>query len=181
MSSMVSVSSTTKHERDFQDLALDLQVHNVARQTPTPIKRLLIGIVVILIGIIALISMLEEFIQVGVEASVSLAENSDLATHFTLITNFQMRYKMNLVLASMGRSYMPNLKKGQVPFENFLRSLVSRIETMSSYNQNTRKLLFAQSLTFDNEMITIPEAGNGTRAVTFSHAALIVTSIHNIY
>jgi hypothetical protein len=176
VASMASVSiSTDKSQRDFQDLARDIQVQSVFKQTPQSIKRLMVGLIVMLIGISVLIGTLETLWQpVGVEASVALSETQELETRFQLIKSYELRYKFSLVMATMARSYLPNLKKTKATFDSFLKRFISRIDTMAGYNENARKLLFAQNLDFDLEPVTIPEIKQGTRDIIFSHAFLVV-------
>ncbi len=64
ISSVASVSvSTEKSERDIRDTTHNLQVQSLLRPMPTSIKRLLVGIFVVLAGIIVLISNRGDLIQ----------------------------------------------------------------------------------------------------------------------
>ena len=110
----------------------------------------------------------------GVEASVSIEETSDLGSRMALI-KLEMRYKLTLVLGSMVRSFMPNIKKGHITFETFLNTLLLRLEMAARFNHQTRKLFFAQQLFYDFESIFIPDTAGGSREVTLNHAILVVS------
>jgi len=79
-----------------------------------------------------------------------------------------------MAISSAEKSYVSNLKKNKETFNALLGRISGRVDIITRYNLETRKLLFAQELNYDLEPITIPDILGGVRTVQFSHALLIV-------
>ncbi len=112
-----------------------------------------------------------------------LGETNALANRMALIKHFEMRYKLTLLLGSQVRSFMANIKRGQVTFNAYLTALQARIEMTARCHQNTRKLSFVEQLTYDYDEIVIADSGAnaGSRVVTLNHGILIVRRYRSIH
>jgi len=96
----------------------------------------------------------------------------------TVIKYFGIREKMVASLASMSKSYIDNLNKDNVTFDNFYRRLYVRTSMMASLNQETKKLLILRNFDYDFRYTTVPDILGGNRNVIASHALLIVINYY---
>ncbi|MDR3547260.1 MAG: PAS domain S-box protein [Candidatus Pacebacteria bacterium] len=163
VASVASVSATTKSD-SVGKIADQIRIHSVSKQTPSSIKRLAVILALILLGIVGLTLA---------EMLVSAFEMTDLKDRFELIQMYHLRYKMDVALASMLSVYASNLAKGRTSFNLFLTRTIGRANTLSSYNEQTRKLMYAQGLDYEMDMLTVPDIPSGEREVTFGHSQLI--------
>lgn len=176
-----SSESGTSHT-DFTIIASDLQINSLTMQTPGSIKKLFVGILIVLLGAIVLISKFLNFhLFIGVEGYVAVTEINYLGNRFDLIKNYEMRSLTVITLGTMAGGYLVNLKQPPLTFNNMIERLSQRVNRICDLNDNTRKFLFSQNINYDLQEIIIPDPYVAVYYVTYSHAMLIVIYKLNYY
>ncbi|MDR3548427.1 MAG: PAS domain S-box protein [Candidatus Pacebacteria bacterium] len=158
-----STTSSMRKSEGGYEITRELQISSISRQTPTTIKRLAVGI----FGMLAAVTTL-----IVVSAYMSLAEVTRLETRFTLIKEYHNRYKSTMLATDMARIYSCFLIGGSLSSVN--RYVRVRNDALSNANEVTRKLLFGQKLTYDEELVGTVDDDYDPITVSFSHALLIV-------
>eukprot|EP01022_Parablepharisma_sp_SALTPOND_P006423 TRINITY_DN1261_c0_g1_i2.p2 TRINITY_DN1261_c0_g1~~TRINITY_DN1261_c0_g1_i2.p2 ORF type:complete len:514 (-),score=67.95 TRINITY_DN1261_c0_g1_i2:931-2472(-) len=164
MASLTSVNNSTT-SAGFNEMIQEFQIQSVSQQTPPSIKKLFMGIIVMLVITASLICL---------SAYMFLKEKKSLVQRVELINEYQMRYKMAITITGMFRSY-EGIRSIPIPLLDwFLDVFLERATSLMEYNEKTRKLLFSQNLHYDEELLSIPDPYEGERVVSFSHSLLVV-------
>ncbi len=79
-----------------------------------------------------------------------------------------------MATASRIKTYTTNLKKSKDSFNSLVTRSISSLDTLVKYNAQTRRLLFAQGLEFDLDLVVMSDLHSGSLTVQFSHALLVV-------
>ncbi|MDR3548364.1 MAG: PAS domain-containing protein [Candidatus Pacebacteria bacterium] len=158
-----STTSSLRKSDGGLEITRELQIASISRQTPTTIKWLGFG----MFGMLVVVAVL-----IFVNAYVSLTELVGLENRFTLIKEYHYRYKTTMLVTDMARLSCSYLITGSLTKIGQYADI--RNTALNDANVVTRRLLFNERLTYDDELLTTVDDNYKPMTVSFSHAILIL-------